>query len=143
MLSVAVHKDVAEYTPKVLGQMTARTLGSIAGALGASVLTGVIFVFLLGISFESIMVLIYTVSLPFWCVGFWRPKKMPFERFAPLFLAHILSTNRLIHSTSPGRLFAREAVRTKRDRKKHADEQYRKLSQRRGIEAWEPSRQDG
>jgi hypothetical protein len=143
MLSVAVHKDVAEYTPKVLGQMTVRTLASIAGALGASVLTGVIFVFLLGIPFESIMVLVYTVSLPFWCVGFWRPKKMPFERFAPLFLAHILSKNRLIHSTRPARVLTQKTARTKRDKEKHADEHYRKLSQRCGIEAWEPSRQDG
>ena len=40
MLSVAVHKDIAEYQPKVVGKMTGRTLASIAGALGCSVLTG-------------------------------------------------------------------------------------------------------
>ena len=37
MLSVAVHKDIGEYQPKVVGKMTGRTLASIAGAhLGSS-----------------------------------------------------------------------------------------------------------
>lgn len=35
MLSVTVHKDIAEYQPKVVGKMTSRTLVSIAGALGS------------------------------------------------------------------------------------------------------------
>ena len=33
MLSVAVHKDIAEYQPKIVGKMTMRTLVSITGAL--------------------------------------------------------------------------------------------------------------
>ena len=48
MLSVAVHKDIAEYQPKVVGKMTGRTLASIAGALGCSVLTGLYIYFVLG-----------------------------------------------------------------------------------------------
>lgn len=40
MLSVAVHKDIGEYQPKLIGKMTTRTLASIAGALGASILAG-------------------------------------------------------------------------------------------------------
>lgn len=47
MLSVAVHKDIAEYQPKVVGKMTGRTLASIAGALGCSVLTGLYIYFVL------------------------------------------------------------------------------------------------
>ena len=38
MLSVAVHKDIAEYQPKIVGKMTMRTLVSITGALSVSVL---------------------------------------------------------------------------------------------------------
>ena len=38
MLSVAVHKDIGEYQPKLIGKMTTRTLVSILGALGTSVL---------------------------------------------------------------------------------------------------------
>ena len=40
MLSVAIHKDIGEYQPKVIGKMTGRTLVSIAGALGAAVASG-------------------------------------------------------------------------------------------------------
>ncbi len=47
MLSVAVHKDVGEYQPKVIGKMTARTLVSIAGALGCSLLAGLYIYFVL------------------------------------------------------------------------------------------------
>ena len=87
MLSVAVHKDIAEYQPKVVGKMTGRTLASIAGALGCSVLTGLYIYFVLGWNVGDNMMLIYAVSLPFWCCGFIRPKGMPFERFAVLWLS--------------------------------------------------------
>ena len=40
MLSVAVHKDIAEYQPKIVGKMTMRTLVSITGALSVSILAG-------------------------------------------------------------------------------------------------------
>lgn len=33
MLSVAIHKDIAEYQPKVIGKLTGRTLISITVAL--------------------------------------------------------------------------------------------------------------
>ena len=37
MLSVAIHKDIAEYQPKVIGKLTGRTLISITVALGLSI----------------------------------------------------------------------------------------------------------
>ena len=50
MLSVAVHKDIAEYQPKIVGKMTMRTLVSITGALSVSVLTGLYIYFVLGLN---------------------------------------------------------------------------------------------
>ena len=47
---MTVHKDIAEYQPKVVGKMTGRTLISIVGALGVSVLTGVYLYFVLGLT---------------------------------------------------------------------------------------------
>ena len=47
MLSVAVHKDIAEYQPKIVGKMTMRTLVSITGALSVSVLAGLYIYFIL------------------------------------------------------------------------------------------------
>ena len=81
MLSVAVHKDVAEYKPKIIGKLTARTLISISCALGLSLLTGLYIHFVLGLNVSDFMVVIYAVSLPFWCAGFWQPKGVPFEKF--------------------------------------------------------------
>lgn len=41
MLSVAIHKDIAEYQPKVIGKLTGRTLISITVALGLSIAVAV------------------------------------------------------------------------------------------------------
>ena len=37
MLSVAVHKDISEYTEKVVGKLSARTLACVVGGLAASI----------------------------------------------------------------------------------------------------------
>mgnify|MGYP000140451911 CR=1 FL=1 len=50
MLSVTVHKDIAEYQPKIVGKMTMRTLVSITGALSVSVLAGLYIYFVLGLN---------------------------------------------------------------------------------------------
>ena len=97
MLSVAVHKDIAEYQPKVVGKMTGRTLASIVGALGCSVLTGLYIYFVLGWNVGDNMMLIYAVSLPFWCCGFIRPKGMPFEQFAALWLKANFGVERVFY----------------------------------------------
>lgn len=36
MLSVAVHKDISEYTEKVVGKLSARTLACVVGGLAAA-----------------------------------------------------------------------------------------------------------
>lgn len=100
MLSVAVHKDIAEYQPKVVGKMTGRTLASIAGALGCSVLTGLYIYFVLGWNVGDNMMLIYAVSLPFWCCGFIRPKGMPFEQFVALWLKANFGVERVFYVPS-------------------------------------------
>ena len=65
MLSVAVHKDIAEYQPKIVGKMTMRTLVSITGALSVSVLAGLYIYFVLGLNVSDCTYFIYAVSLPF------------------------------------------------------------------------------
>lgn len=100
MLSVAVHKDVGEYQPKVIGKMTARTLVSIAGALGCSLLAGLYIYFVLGLNPGDNMFIIYAVSLPFWCCGFIRPHGMPFEQFAPLWLRANFENDHIFYKPS-------------------------------------------
>lgn len=69
MLSVAVHKDIAEYQPKIVGKMTMRTLVSITGALSVSVLAGLYIYFVLGLNVSDCTYFIYAVSLPFVLYG--------------------------------------------------------------------------
>ena len=61
MLSVAVHKDIAEYQPKIVGKMTMRTLISITGALSVSVLAGLYIYFVLGLNVSDCTYFIYAV----------------------------------------------------------------------------------
>ena len=72
MLSVAIHKDIAEYQPKVIGKLTGRTLISITVALGLSIAVAVYMNLVL----------------------------KPFEQFALLWLQHQLSDNRLFYKPS-------------------------------------------
>lgn len=139
MLSVAVHKDIAEYQPKVVGKMTGRTLASIAGALGCSVLTGLYIYFVLGWNVGDNMMLIYAVSLPFWCCGFIRPKGMPFERFAVLWLKANFGVERIFYVPSmqlSGLIGPSDGKNVKKGRVygKH----YRKQCSLKGIEAYSP-----
>ena len=138
MLSVAVHKDISEYQPKVIGKLTARTLASIAGALGCSVAVGLYMYFVLGLSPGDNMTVIYAVSLPFWCCGFLRPKGMPFERFAPLWLEASFGRNQIFYEPSM-RLsgIVRDGAGRKKGRKVYG-RSYRRQCRLRGSEAYSP-----
>lgn len=136
MLSVAVHKDLGEYQPKIIGKLTGRTLISIAGALGVSVLTGCYLYFVLGLNVGDYMMVIYAVSLPFWLCGFFRPRGMPFERFFPLWLTHKFSDGRLHYQPSMARIGLAGPAK-KKEGKTYA-KPYRKLLKQNGIEAYSP-----
>lgn len=137
MLSVAVHKDIAEYQPKIVGKMTGRTLVSIAGALGCSVLTGLYLYFVLGLNPGDYMMVIYAVSLPFWCCGFFRPKGMPFEQFVPLWLKANFGDDRIFYT--PSMRLAHLIGGNKKEGKENIyGKHYRKQCSLKGIEAYSP-----
>ncbi len=80
MLSVAIHKDIAEYQPKVIGKLTGRTLISITVALGLSVAVAVYMNLVLKIDPTDHLEFIYAVSLPCWCCGFWEASRAAIHR---------------------------------------------------------------
>lgn len=139
MLSVAVHKDIAEYQPKIVGHLTMRTLVSIAGALAASVLTGLYLYFVLGLSPGDYMFVIYAVSLPFWCCGFMRPKGLPFEQFVPLWLKAKLGDDRIYYIPSM-ELSGLVNIPSDNHKKKGSiyGKHYRKQGRLKGIESYSP-----
>jgi hypothetical protein len=133
MLSVVIHKDVGDYQPKVFGKLTTRTLLSIAGAVVAAVVSACYFQFVLGVSIFAVQYIIYAVSLPFWLVGFFRPKGMTFERFFPLWLSHQLTNNRITYISSN---YLCETAVPEQGTKMNKD--YIKLTKLKGVEAWQP-----
>lgn len=100
MLSVSVHKDIGEYTEKVVGKMSARTLVCVAGGLLASVAAATVCYLCLGIQVSDATMPVMACSMPFWLAGFWRPKNMKAERFIPLYIEHVASECVLVYSPS-------------------------------------------
>lgn len=101
MLSVRIQKDIGEYTEKVVGKMSARTLLCLAGGLASAVAVGALCQFALGIEVKDASLPVMCASLPFWLAGFWRPFGMTFERFAPLWLDFHLEDQRLLYRSTP------------------------------------------
>ena len=90
MLSVSVHKDIGEYTEKVVGKLSARTLACTAGGLASAVAAAAVANLALGIPVDATTLPVMAASMPFWLLGFWRPKGLPPERFLPLVASHAL-----------------------------------------------------
>lgn len=139
MLSVAVHKDVAEYQPKIIGKMTTRTLLAICGAIGVSLFAGIYMHFILGLNVSDNMFVIYAVSLPFWCAGFWRPKGLPFEKFVPLYLQHEFSDNRLFYTPSIVKIgYVESNEQNKEKSEVYGKEERKFFAKTKAIEAYSP-----
>lgn len=64
MLSVAIHKDIAEYQPKVIGKLTGRSLISITVALGLSIAVAVYMNLVLKIDPTDHLEFIYDMPYP-------------------------------------------------------------------------------
>lgn len=99
MLSVAVHKDIGEYTEKVVGKLSARTLACTAGGFASSVATAAALNLALGVPVDAAALPVMAASMPFWLMGFWRPKGLTAERYLAMLARHALSDGVLVYST--------------------------------------------
>ena len=99
MLSVSVHKDIGEYTEKVVGKLSARMPACTAGGPGAAVGAAAVTYFGRGIPVSDATLPVMACSMPFWLAGFWRPKGLVAEKFIPLYLGHALGDGKLAYST--------------------------------------------
>lgn len=129
MLSVAVHKDIGEYTEKVVGKLSARTLACTAGGLLASVAAAALSNLALGIPVDAATLPVMIASMPFWLMGFWRPKGLTAERFAVLLARHVLSDGVLVYSTGSRPADAAGSIACGR-----VDRRARRASRRKGAE---------
>ena len=138
MLTVPVHKDIGEYTEKVVGTLSARTLACTAGGLAAAVAAAAAVHLGLGIEVADATLPVMAASMPFWLMGFWRPKGLKAEEYVPMRLSHALSDGVLAYETGGGLMAA--VLPAERPR---PDRRARRAARRKGAEIAEPSRQEG
>lgn len=136
MLTMPIYKDIGEYSEKVVGKLSARTLACVAGGILTSVAVALLVYFGLGVDVSYATLPIVASSMPFWLAGFWRPRGMKAEQFLPLWWAHFLGDGHLTYRSSlyleAPELF--ERPRVKPDRKR------RKAILGKGAELYEPSK---
>lgn len=129
MLSVAVHKDIGEYTEKVVGKLSARTLACTAGGLASSVATAAALNLALGVPVDAATLPVMAASMPFWLMGFWRPKGLTAERYLAMLARHALSDGVLVYSTGSRPWKATGGIACRR-----VDRRARRRSRRKGAE---------
>ena len=129
MLSVAVHKDIGEYTEKVVGKLSARTLACTAGGLASSVATAAALNLALGVPVDAATLPVMAASMPFWLMGFWRPKGLTAERYLAMLARHALSDGVLVYSTGSRPWDAAWGIACRR-----VDRRARRKSRRKGAE---------
>lgn len=129
MLSVAVHKDIGEYTEKVVGKLSARTLACTAGGLASSVAAAALLNLALGVPVDAATLPVMAASMPFWLAGFWRPKGLPAEKYLALLARHSLSDGVLVYATGSRPGEAAGSVACER-----VDRRARRRSRRKGAE---------
>ena len=101
MLSVRVQKDIGEYTEKIVGKLSARTLLCLAGGLAAAVGAAALCRLAFGIEVRDAALPVMCASMPFWLAGFWRPHHLKFEKFVPLWLDFRLEDQRILYRSTP------------------------------------------
>ncbi|MBQ3339089.1 MAG: PrgI family protein [Atopobiaceae bacterium] len=135
-LHVSVHKDIGEYTEKVVGKLSLRTLVCVTGGLLTSIAVAAFFYLVLQIEVSYVTLPVMAASMPFWLAGFWRPRGMKAEEFLPLWWAHISSDDRLVYISGPSLIQEQliEKVPAKADRRAS------RLARKKGAELYEPQR---
>jgi hypothetical protein len=136
MLSVSIHKDIGEYTEKVVGKLSLRTLLCVVGGLAVSVGIAAALYFGFGINPSNATLPVMACSMPFWLAGFWRPKGLKAEEFCRLYAAHALSDGKLLYASG----FLAEAPQVAEKIAAKPDRRYRRRSKRKGAEKHEPSK---
>ncbi|WP_270245530.1 PrgI family protein [Eggerthella lenta] len=132
MLSVAVHKDIGEYTEKVVGKLSFRTLLCVVGGLLSAVGAAAFTYFVLGIEVSNATLPVMACSMPFWLAGFWRPSGMKLEHFMPLWFQHAFTDDRILYASSASLIEPKLApsIAEKADRKS------RRHAKRKGAELY-------
>lgn len=124
-----MHKDIGEYTEKVVGKLSARTLACTAGGLASAVAVAAVGNLVLDVPADAMTLPVMAASMPFWLLGFWRPKGLPAEKFVPLLAEHVLDDGKLAYATGSRPDALAGGVRCEK-----VDRRARRASRRKGAE---------
>ncbi len=134
-LSVKVQKDIGSYEEKVIGKLSFRTLLCVAGGIASAIATAAICHFICGIEVADAAFPVMVASLPFWLLGFARPRHMKPEEFAPLWWAHEFGQTQIFYEPT----FARDEDFCLMGGK--PSHRARRRAKAKGVEHREPTRQ--
>lgn len=134
-LSVKVQKDIGSYEEKVIGKLSFRTLLCVTGGIASAIGTAVLCHFGFGIEVADVSLPVMAASLPFWLLGFTRPRHMKPEEFLPLWWAHEFGRTRILYTPT----FALDDGGFRLAGGKPS-RRARRLSRAKGVEHHEPSR---
>lgn len=136
-LQIPVQKDIGEYSEKIVGKMSLRTLVCVSCGFAAAIGAACAVYFGLGVPVADATFPVMAAALPFWLAGFWRPFGMKLEEFLPLFADHQLHEQHMQYRPSS----AVHWPPSKRDAPKRTRAQRRSF-RKKGGELYEPSKQE-
>jgi hypothetical protein len=134
VLSATVHKDIGEYTEKVVGRLSARTLACVSAGIAASFGAAAGCYLCLGIRVSDATLPVMAASMPFWLLGFWRPMGLKAEEFVPLWLDHFLGDGVLLYESAPDAKALAGAMKPQK-----TDRKARRAARRKGAERRAPT----
>ena len=140
MLHAPIYKDIGEYTEKVVGKLSARTLLCVAGGIATSFAVAAFCELGLGIDAADAAdaaLPVMAASMPFWLLGFWRPKGLKAEEYVPMCLNHWLDDGVIAYE--PGCRIDKIAGPVKANK---ASRRARRAARRKGAERRAPSREN-
>ena len=138
MLSVRVQKDIGEYTEKIVGKLSARTLACLAGGLASAVGAAALCQFALGIEVRDAALPVMCASLPFWLAGFCKPYGLPFEKFVPLLASHALNNQSLVYRSCAA---IEKAGCSPKEKPRRRTRREKRAFRKKGSENYEPTKQ--
>lgn len=140
MLSVAVQKDVGEYKEKIILGLSLKSLIGLGSGILIAVIEVLVSFFVLGISIESISVIVMATVMIGFVAGFARPLNMPFNKALPLLFTQYFGQTTLTYTSSVYKV-QKGNLKTKKNSKevknvqkedKREIVQYRKTRKKRG-----------
>lgn len=99
-LSIAVQKDIGEYTEKLVFGLSARQLIALGAGVGATIAEGVIGCAVMGHELEDIFLVMCLTLTAAFLLGFIRPYGLKFSLAARLYVAQWVGAVRLIYKST-------------------------------------------